>query len=135
MNAERPTITDHEFVPKDGDEPNLFAKCWHVIPGLGYGVRTIVCGRPLNEHAYVPDSSLQGSVAAAAAKYGPDAAIEATAQCLDITTVALIGVPMGVGDALRDAYATLKRELIQAGPAAAASSGAEHELAYYGGAA
>lgn len=73
-------------------------------------------------------SDVYDSTAAIAAKYGPEVAIESVAQCMDVV------MPyMGWGDILRDAYRTLVAELLRAGPAAAASSGAEHELEFYGG--
>lgn len=125
-------ITDHEFVLKDGDESSLFARCWHVIPHLGGNIKTVVCGKPLNEHAYLPRAGFEQLVSETAAKYGPDAAIEAAAQSLDITAEMWLGWPTGLGDVLRDGYATLKPYLLVV---PAASSGAEHELDYYGGAA
>lgn len=71
---------------------------------------------------------IYNSTAAIAAKYGPEVAIETTAQCMDILTPGL-----NLGDILRDAWRALVAELLRAGPAAAASSGAQHELEFYGG--
>lgn len=72
-------------------------------------------------------SAVYSATYAMAAEYGPEVAIETTAQCLDIYWP-------GVGDILRDAWRLLVQEILQMGPAAAASSGAEHELEFYGGA-
>lgn len=73
-------------------------------------------------------SAVYSTTAAIAAEYGPEVAIETTAQCLDI----YCGEAFGVGDILRDAWRLLVQEILRWGPAAAASSGAAHELEFYG---